>query len=186
MGILGDSKSTTTYPWGASLITALQESETRIYENTSNGLRDWAHGSYKVSDTKNSIDAWILTHPIIDDYDNYFLINLGVNDMLSMPDSATWCDNYIYIVDALKTKYSNAKIYLTYPWMKNYTSESNIMAGWIDSIIAERSSFVFVGDDERTWLENGDDGVTMTTDGVHYSEAGNIAKVAAVCAVLGF
>jgi hypothetical protein len=40
--------------------------------------------------------------------------------------------------------------------------------------------------DERVWLEGGDDGATMTTDGVHYSSAGQTACAAAWQTVLGY
>ena len=188
MGILGDSKSTTIYPWGASLTTALQfgKYHTVVENLNSAGLRDWAISGSTVAVIKGQIDALLSAHASNSDVDNLFIMNLGVNEMSSLPDSAVWATNYLYIIDAVRAKYSNAVVYLSRPWKRGYAAQSDIVAGWIDAIVVARPTFVSVGDDERVWLENGDDGATMTTDGVHYSTAGQAAKITAVRAVLGF
>ena len=187
MGVLGDSKSTTANPWGTSLITALNNDGTEyFYENVSALGRDWSVGGYTVANAKDSIDAWLTRRSVSAETQYIFLINLGTNEIYTtMPDSTAWATNYLYIIDAIQAKYENSKIYLTYPWQRNGTDDANTIAGWIDSIIAERSR-IYSGDDERIWLENGDNGATMTYDGTHYTTAGNNAKVAAVRAVLGF
>lgn len=188
MGILGDSKSTTIYPWGTSLNTALQFGKYHsVVENlNSSGLRDWAISGSTVAVIKGQIDALLTGHASNADVDNCFIINLGVNEMAALPDSATWVGNYLYIIDALKVKYPNSVVYLTKPWKRGYSAQANVLSGWIDSILAERSTFAYVGDDERIWLENGDDGATMTLDGVHYSSAGNTAKITVVRDAIGF
>lgn len=98
--------------------------------------------------------------------------NLGVNDVGSLPPEATWIANYEYIIDAILTKWPAIKVYIVKPWRRGYAAECNTLAGWIDTIIADYAGNVLVGHDERIWLEGGDDGATMTTDGTHYSDAG--------------
>ncbi len=78
-----------------------------------------------------------------------------------------------YVIDALKAAYIGAKIYLAKPWVRNEDVNADIQAGWIDTIVANNPGVVFAGHDERIWLKGADNGATMTTDGVHYSVAGN-------------
>lgn len=144
-----------------------------------------AVGGATVAMTQGWIDGWMSSCTVKEHVRDVFLINLGVNDMTSMPDSSTWVTNYLYIIDALRAKYTNCKIYITYPWKANYMAQANIMARWIDVVVNARPTFVFHADDERIWLENGDNGATMTSGGTHYSATGQTEKVAVVRAVLG-
>ena len=100
------------------------------------------------------------------------LINLGVNEMSALPAEATWRADYQTIIDAAHTKWPTATIWLARPWMRGYDAESDTLAGWIATLQAANAGYVSVGTDERVWMEGGDNGVTMTTDGVHYSAAG--------------
>lgn len=101
------------------------------------------------------------------------LCNVGVNDLTGgLPVEATWKTNYEYIIDAILTKWPSVIVYIAKPWRRGYAADCNTLAGWIDDIIADYSGEVLVGHDERTWLEGGDDGATMTYDGIHYSTAG--------------
>jgi hypothetical protein len=110
---------------------------------------------------------------------------LGVNDTTALPAEATWKANYLYIVDAMNVKWPNAIIYIAKVWGRTETADCNTLAGWIDDIVASRA-FLRVGHDERGWLEGGDDGVTMTTDGIHYSVAGNAECAAQWQSVMGY
>jgi lysophospholipase L1-like esterase len=146
---------------------------------------------YTVTDMFGAIDGFLATHNVDASLYNYLtLIDLGANDAANLPDGTTWKTRYTYVIDAFLTKYPTTKIYLTKPWRRNYGTQCDLMAGYIDDIVAayaiSNPDHVYVGDDERTWLEGGDNGVTMTTDGIHYSAAGMIAKVAAVRAVTGY
>lgn len=102
------------------------------------------------------------------------LCNLGSNDVYNGDIvEATWKTNYEYIVDAILTQWPSVTVYIAKSWRRGYTADCNTIAGWIDDIILDYpGGNVLVGHDERTWLEGGDDGATMTSDGIHYSEAG--------------
>lgn len=134
------------------------------------------------------IDAWLADASYIPTMRNIILMSLSVNDMShTMPDSAAWYADYKYMIDAIKTKYTNAEFYLSYPWSRSYSAvECPQMKRWIDVLIATYPSYVFAGDDENVWCEGGDNGATMTTDGVHYSVAGNAAKLTQIRTILGF
>ena len=103
------------------------------------------------------------------------VMNWGVNDLYYDAPlvEATWKANYLTIIDACAAKWPNAQIWLMKPWTRGSTTECNTLAGWIDAIVAARSTVANAGPDERTWLEGGDDGATMTSDGIHYSTAGH-------------
>lgn len=113
-------------------------------------------------------------------------VNLGVNEQSSLPAEATWKTNYQYCIDAFHTKWSSATIYISKPWKRGYTTEANTMAGWVDDLIAANPGVASAGHDERTWLENGDNGVTMTYDGVHYSAAGIAEIIDQWLTILGY
>lgn len=112
-------------------------------------------------------------------------INLGANDVSSMPAEATWKANMIAIVDALRAKWSSAAIYIARPWRRSYASQCNTLATWIAAVVATYPSGVYLGMDERVWMEGSDDGATMTVDGIHYSDpAGEVACATAWAAVI--
>jgi lysophospholipase L1-like esterase len=118
---------------------------------------------------------------------NHVFINLGVNDWVSgLPNETTWKANYQTIIDAVHAKFADAKIYIVKPWSRNHNSDAVTVAGWIDDIIAANSGVVFAGHDESGWLKGADDGATMTSDGVHYSTAGNAECISQWETVLGF
>jgi lysophospholipase L1-like esterase len=118
---------------------------------------------------------------------NYVFINLGVNDWGSaLPNETTWKANYQTIIDAVHAKWADATIYIVKPWSRGHTSDATTMAGWIDDIITANAGVVFAGHNESVWLEGGDDGATMTSDGVHYSTAGNAECIAQWETVLGY
>lgn len=155
--------------------------------------RNWAVGGYTVANIKANIDTWLGSHFYHDFYENnIFLINLGVNDMLAMPDGTTWKSDYSYIIDALLTKYPGAKIFLTKSWMAGYDTLADTVAGYVDDLVAayavSNPDCVYVGDDERVWRKGGDNGATNGSP--HNTAAGEIAQVVAVrarlLAVLGW
>lgn len=97
----------------------------------------------------------------------FVLYNLGANDFASMPTENNFKTQTLYIWDAIHTKWPNAVIYAAHAWRRTYGTNANTLATWLDYCISQRSSFVFVGHDERVWMENGDDGATYTSDGIH-------------------
>jgi hypothetical protein len=102
------------------------------------------------------------------------LLNLGINDTANMPTEAQWESDYAFILDALHTKWPLSRVFCAKPWGRGATVNANILAGWIDNVLATRGAWAFPGPDERVVLENGDDGVTYTYDGTHYNEAGKM------------
>jgi lysophospholipase L1-like esterase len=114
------------------------------------------------------------------------IINLGVNDIkVTMPVEATWKTNFLTVLDEVHARHPYARVYLMRPWKRGYSAQADTMAGWIDDIVASRS-FLHLGPDERVWMEGGDDGATMTTDGLHYSAAGYAECAAQWQTVLGY
>lgn len=115
----------------------------------------------------------------------YILVNLGVNDYDTQVE-ATWKANYTSILDKLNAKWPSARIYCMKTWRQGYDTQANTQAGWLDAVIATRSSFAFAGPDERDWLKGGDNGATMTTDGIHYSAAGQAEALLQWKAAIGY
>lgn len=124
---------------------------------------------YNVALTQDYIDAQLAAHTGNPDY---VLCNLGANDATGTVNETTWKADYQYIIDAVHTKWPNAKIYLAKAWRRNYTTNCNTLAGYIDDLVAANPGVCFAGHDERVWMENSDDGATMTTEGTHYSPTG--------------
>lgn len=105
----------------------------------------------------------------------HILYNLGANDVPAMPSQATWESDTAYILDAMHVKWPAAKIYLTRCWRGGYATECNTLATWQDNVLATRSGWAFIGDDERVWMENGDNGATYTDgDMTHPNHIGYI------------
>jgi lysophospholipase L1-like esterase len=164
------------------LIAALQiDDSTCTWNYTNVGV-----GSTTVASWATSIST-VLAGIATTNIHKYVVINLGVNDWVSaLPNETTWKANYQTIIDAVHTKWDYAKIYIVKPWSRNHTSDAATVAGWIDALIAANSGVCIAGHDEQGWLEGGDNGVTMTTDGVHYSTAGNAECISQWETVLGF
>lgn len=115
---------------------------------------------------------------------DYILSNLGVNDTASMPLEADFETNYGYIFDAMHAKWPNARIYVMYPGLSGQDVNCATLHTWIDVVRSTRS-WLFAGPDEAVWLKGSDNYVTNTSDGKHYSAAGDTAAVVAWRAVLG-
>lgn len=111
------------------------------------------------------------------------LINLGVNDIGVGPSQGTWTADYLTLIDAVRAIWPSAPIYLARVWMRGQAAACTTFATWVAAIVSQRAN-LFLGMDERIWLEGGDDGVTMTLDGIHYSPAGELAAVTAWTTVL--
>jgi lysophospholipase L1-like esterase len=162
---IGDSK-TDTLGWQATLLDLLE---------TATGNR-WAYDYSAISGQTTGGQASTITTDLarISNTPDYVLINLGSNDMGSAQVEATWKGYLRTILDAVHTKWSGAKIYLMRPWRRTYTTTPDTIAGWINDVILEAaySGYCFDGPDERVFIENGDDGATYTSDGLHPNAAG--------------
>lgn len=175
---IGDSK-TLDDSWQQSLKTSLSgEMSNVIINNTDAGVSgstvaDWA--GYI-----NTVLSGVSITPTV------VLLNLGANDVSALPAESTWKANYQTVIDAIHSKYPLAKIYIAKAWRRGETSDCNTLAGWIDALVSSNSSFCYSGHDERGWLEGGDDGATMTTDGIHYSVTGETTAASQWMTALGY
>ena len=132
----------------------------------------FATGGWTTQVVKDGIDAALAARS---DTPDMVCINLGANDVNTGDPGATWRTNTEYIVDAIHTKWPNARVYLTKVWRRNTGLQAVGIAainGYTDTIVAARSSWLSVAVNEANIIEGGDDGVTYTSDGVHPNEAG--------------
>ena len=164
-------------------LNALDNPDKIWIENTP---RDsWAFGGATATSIEDTIDASIAIHSDADGLNrNVFLANIGANDMPA--SRVPWMGSYQYIIDAIIAKWSDAEIFLVKPWRRGYEAESDSLAAWIDDLVAANPTTCSVGHDERIWLEGGDNGVTMSSDGVHYSTAGQAECANQWKAILGY
>jgi lysophospholipase L1-like esterase len=101
----------------------------------------------------------------------YALITIGSNDLDETWTEAEWKGWLAYILDAIHAKWPDIKVGVAWPWIRNYNASAVTYAGWIASVVAARP-WAFNGPNESVYLENGDNGTTYTTDGVHPTTAG--------------
>lgn len=177
----GDSKTLAeTFP---ALIAAAQPS---LNFDTVTGIEDGviARNGATVASMKALVDADLAA--IAPDLRiQYILFNLGVNETASLPAEATWLSNANYILNAFQIKWPGVQVYLMRPWARGEDADCDTVAGWIATLVASRAN-AHLGPDERVWMEGGDDGATMTDDGIHPNAAGNIECAAQWLAVLGY
>lgn len=182
----GDSK-TDRHGWQRRLVDLLSAADDEPWRE----LPTLGLAGYTVATLKAIVDArlaaWAFETP------DFILFNCGVNDMGGvggvLPDAAVWKGNLAYILDAYHVKWPATQVYIAKPCKRDKTTQCDTLAGWVDDVIADgRSAWCHVGIDERgaTGLENGDDYVTYTWDGVHYNAAGNEWVAQAWLTVLGF
>jgi len=165
--VVGDSKSTAGYDWFTQLRDLVYEpSVLHIVERPDR----FAIGGYTAAQMHTYVDTNLAA---ADGDAGIILINLGANDVSGLPAEATWKADMVGIIDPIRSKWTSSNVYIMRPWRRSYASECDTLATWIAEIIATYPSGVLAGPDERDWLENGDDGATMTSDGTHYSAAGN-------------
>lgn len=117
-------------------------------------------------------------------------INLGANNIRnggSSMDEASVKSDYRYILNAHHAKWPNAQVYISKPWRRTYETNANTFAGWVDDLIAEEATWRKLGDDERDWLDGGDDGATYTYDlDCHYNDLGDAKKIEKLLDAMGY
>ena len=175
---VGDSK-TAGGCWQSQLNTKLV---TRFGAATETPTR-LATGGWSVSDARNNIDSWLAGTSTVPDV---VLFNFGVNDSHQGLSQSTFETNSGYILDQTHAKWPSATLLVARAWASTCTGCSTpIDDTWIPNVLSTRSSFAKNGFDERIWLENGDNGASMTTDGIHYSTAGCTAAATNWDTVIG-
>ncbi len=116
------------------------------------------------------------------------LVNIGVNDFGTSspgPSVTQWIADMTTVIDAVHAQWPDALVFLMRPWKRGFDARADQFAAAIDIIIAARD-FTRLGPDERIWLKGSDNGTTNTTDGIHYSVAGESACVDAWLHSLGY
>lgn len=172
---VGDSKAAHGYWWQNNLRVLLETSTSRPWNE---GVPHAAAG-WTVSNAKAGIDAYLASRSKTPES---VLINLGVNEI--SPTEGAWKADYQYILDAIHSKYPSTQVYLSRVWKRSFPLHTTLN-GWINDLVSANPTFCHAGDDESVWLEGGNDGATMTVDGVHYSAAGMAEKAAQMKAVMG-
>lgn len=114
------------------------------------------------------------------------LLNLGVNDWDAGATKAAWESDMTTIIHGIHAKFPSMQVYISRPWQRGHDTDATTYSGWIDDLIAADPSYVHGGDDEAVWLKGGDNGATNTSDGKHYSAAGETAKAAATKTAIGY
>lgn len=167
---VGDSKT-----WGQSDATSVFNNGnngwvktlsniTNLIECPRNGVsgRTWATAAA-------AVDAELTLYAYAPDY---IFVNLGANDVLSLPSQGVIETNIAYVLDAYHAKFPSALIYVDYPWRQGSDSACNTLAGYIDNVRSSRA-WALGGMDERTTLKGGDNGATYYADGVHPNSLGH-------------
>jgi len=185
--VVGDSKSAWNY--GTSTGQSWRYlARQRLYDEgkyyIDNAPESFAIAGYTVAQMRTYVDANLAaaTGTPTD-----ILINLGANDAAGIEvtiTKAAWKADYAAMINAFRDKWGGVPIRVTLPWRQGYDSQCNKMATWLGEVIATYPSGVYVGDDEQVWLKGSDNGATMTTDGTHYSAAGQTEKAAQIAAFL--
>lgn len=115
----------------------------------------------------------------------YALLNYGAIDVAAMPVQATYEADLAYILDAIHIAWPSCRVGVARVWRRTYGTECNTLAGYISNVVTPRNAWAFLGPDERVFLENGDNGVTYTTDGTHPNHAGYVLTAAAWKTAMG-
>lgn len=161
---------------GASLILAFGDSKS-VYNTYHRDLDtygrankvmtfDLASGGATVASRKASIDADLALRT---QTFKAVLINLGANDVGSMPAQATFETNLAYILDALHAKWPNARILVASSWRRGFDSESATLKSWEANVLATRGPWAVAGPDEAVFIKQADDGASCTSDGTHWN-----------------
>ena len=117
----------------------------------------------------------------------FMLLTLGINDTHpALPAEATWKAAYAKVLDDVHTVMPAAQILVAIPWGRDRDANCNTLATWIADVLTTRAAWASVGIDERTLIENGDNGVTYTYDGIHPNAAGIAVLAPAWQAAMGY
>lgn len=185
---IGDSK-TDGDAWVTLLATALETATGQHW--TEQPLR-LAFGGAQTGDTTGANPELSMTAYLDANLPNWVgtanvcVVNLGVNDSTNPLVEAVWKADMMHIVDSVRAKWPAVQVYIARSWSRGGMTRSNTIASWIADIVASYPSGVHLGHDERVWLENGDDGATYTSDGIHYNAVAQPVVAAQWLTALGY
>lgn len=176
----GDSKATADDDWTGLLVAQLETATADVWRERP---RRVSAALWKAAELHAGADAVL---PYTNGAPEAVLMNIGVNDLTAGTAEATYEAELTGAIDAYRTQYPSATVYVAYPWRQGKSVQAATMKTWIDAVIATYPSGVAAGHDETVWLEGGDDGATMTSDGIHYSAAGQAECADQWQTVLGY
>lgn len=136
-----------------------------------------ALSGWRVGDLDTQANGWIAsnTQEVPAFLNKFILINVGVND-IGVTSQASFEASLGSLLDKIHAAWPTTRILVARVWKRGFDSQCDTMDNtWIPNVLATRGSFAAVGIDERVTIKGGDNGATNTTDGVHYSAAGNTA-----------
>lgn len=114
------------------------------------------------------------------------LVNLGLNDVAGAVDQATFQTRFGSILDAFHARFPDALVFVAHVWGRTYDAQVGDYNSSIDTIVAARAAWAKAGLDSPTVIKGNDNGATNTTDGTHYTAAGNSAAASAWQTAMGF
>ena len=177
---LGDSK-TASGQWQPTLLNTLNSVSGEKWEWHNGGV-----AGATVASARASIATILAAIPYTSDPHVEVLTQWGANDVATNPVQVTWEADYLAIIDAVSAKWPQAKVRISLPWRRGFDAQCDTLATWIGNVVAARPGVAFVADDERDWLENGDNGATRTSDGVHPNAAGLVVESAVKLTAMGY
>lgn len=186
---LGDSR-TTQGGWQTTLLTNLN--------STTHEIPSW---SYLIDNTSidtsvvvlaSNITTYLTTNDCALTYPHWVLCDLGEHDMVGtppggVPDQTTFQNSYLTLIDAAHAKWPSAQFLLDFPWTVPLNgSMYTTFKGYVQNVIAARSTICAVGVDQGVTIKGGDNGATNTSDGIHFSTAGKTAYASAMQTAMGY
>lgn len=129
-----------------------------------------ATGGWTVSQLDSATDAWIAG---ASDTPTHVLINIGVNDVPGT-SQASFKASLASVLDKVHAAWPSAQILVMRVWKQGFDSGCDNLATWISDVLATRGPWAAVGPDERVFLKLSDNGVSLTSDGVHPNNSGYV------------
>lgn len=135
-------------------------------------------GGYTAAALKADVDADLAARNGVTP--DYILVDVGQNDLASMPTKAAWVANVGYILDAMHTKWPTAQIYVARVYSAGYPAETaTIDDDWIPTVLSTRTGWASLGIDRRTVLNSPGD-----LDGSEHPTRQGYTKMAAAWKVV--
>jgi hypothetical protein len=165
--IVGDSKATGVYMWPGYVCNGL---EAALGGTWIEKPKRYGMGGYDIEAMKLYIDANLAAET---DVPEKIIINIGTNDArkVTITAEAPFKASFQSVINSLQSKWPGVPIYVAKIWRGDdpvTITNSGIINGYIDWVIAQYGSGVYAGLNEAVTLENGDAGATYyQADKIH-------------------
>lgn len=181
----GDSK------WNVqtSLQVALMNAVEATNYHPVRALTDLAHGGLTAATWRNGTTGWngIDTELAANNPAKppaFVFVNIGTNEVPSLPVEATWKADFAYSLDAIHTKWPNARVMVELVWRETYDTQCDTLATWTQDVLSTRS-WATAPIDERVYFAPNE--ATYSSDGAHLDLAPGIAaRAAQLQAAMGY